>query len=118
MRFSIRELLWVMAIVALATTLFTDRQLTRRREAKWQEEKAKIKEAASVAVAAAQRRLLPLRHENALLRRQEIVQMERVMNLERQLEEAQFEAQRRALIRFPSPSSPPPVHSLPNETAR
>ena len=59
MRFSIRELFWLTAIVALAATVFTDRQLTRRREAKWQEEKAKIEEAASAAVAAAQRRLAP-----------------------------------------------------------
>jgi hypothetical protein len=107
MRFSIRELFWLTAIVALAATVFTDRQLTRRREAKWQEEKAKIEEAASVAVAAAQRRLLPLRHENALLRRQEILQMERMSELERKLEEGQFETHHRALIRFPSPASPP-----------
>ena len=86
MRFSIRDLMWLMAVVALAATVFTDRQHMLRQRAKLAEEKVEIEEQASAAVDAAQKRLVPLRHDNAILRHQIVVQMEKQMQLERQLD--------------------------------
>jgi len=86
MRFTIRDLLWLMAVVGLAATVFTDREHMRRQRLQLAEEKKKIEDDASAAVAAAQKRLGPLRHENAILRHQAVVQMEKRVELERRLE--------------------------------
>src|SRR5262245_6800800 len=86
MRFSIRELLWLMTIVALVATLFADRQRMQRQQAKWVEEKNRIEETASARVAAAHKQLAPLRHDNAILQHQVFVGLEKQVDLERKLD--------------------------------
>jgi len=86
MRFSIRDLLWLMAVVGLAATVFTDRENMRRQRFKLAEEKMSIEADASAAVAAAQKQLVPLRHDNAILRHQAVLHLEEQAKLERKLE--------------------------------
>ena len=115
MRFSIRDLLWLMAVVALAATVYTEGVQMRRQAAKWAAEKAKLEQDAAVALAAMRARADGLRQQNALLQHQLVVQLEKA----RQQDEAeQRERAAAALSRFRKPQSAAPSVSLPDEAER
>jgi hypothetical protein len=86
MRFSIRDLLWLMAVVALATSLFVHQRLMWHMQTSWATERSKLRVDAEAAALAADKQLDALRNENALLRHQVVTQMEKQRELERRVE--------------------------------
>jgi len=111
MRFSIRDLLWLMVVVALAATLYTERVQMQRAQARWNElsEKQAQESAAAEATLRAQANLL--RQEKLILHHQLVVQLEK----ERQREADEAQRRRAAVLsRLGRPRPPSPV-VLPDE---
>src|SRR5262245_58144333 len=115
MRFSTRDLLWLMAVVALAATIYAERVQMRRMQAKWVVEKAKIEEDTAAELAAMSSRVKSLRHENALLSHQLVVQMEK----EQRRDEVTNRDQDAATpSRFRRPQPVAPTFGLPDAAAK
>jgi hypothetical protein len=77
MRFSIRDLLWLMAVVALGATVFAERAQMQRQTKKWAAEKLKLQQESAAALAAMTARADGLRNQNALLQHQLVVLLEK-----------------------------------------
>jgi hypothetical protein len=109
MRFSIRDLLWLMAVVALAATVAMERLAMRRQAASHVREREVQKQQAAMTVALKDARIRGLAEQNALLQHQLVVSLER----QRQAEEAQ--RQPAAAPRpFPVPTIPMPLEEAPD----
>jgi hypothetical protein len=105
MRFSIRDLLWLMAVVALAATIYADRVHMQRQAQRWAAEKSKLEQESAEALAAMKARAEGLRQQNALLQHQLVVRLEK----ERQREEE--DARRGPPAPLPSPIRRAPPRS-------
>jgi ABC-type multidrug transport system fused ATPase/permease subunit len=66
MRFSIRDLLWLTAVVALAATVCTDRVRMARQARQWAEEKATVQRETAAAMAEMRAKVAQMRTENLL----------------------------------------------------
>jgi hypothetical protein len=111
MRFSVRDLLWLMAVVALSATMYADRVRAQRQAQKWAAEKEKLQQESAVAQAVLKARVDGLREQNALLQHQLVIRLER----ERQRDVADAEQTRSAAFHSrPRPASSPAT-SVPDE---
>lgn len=66
MRFSIRDLLWLTALVALVATIYSDRLRTSRQQRKWAEEKAQVASETAAAIARMQAKVTEVRVQNLM----------------------------------------------------
>jgi hypothetical protein len=57
MRFSIRDLIWLTAVVALAATVYTDRIRVERLARQWAQERAEVKRETAAAIAEMQSKI-------------------------------------------------------------
>ena len=111
MRFSIRDLLWLMAVVAVAATLYAARMEIQQRAARWAAEQA----AQEQQFAAEKQKLIEvasrLDHENALLKHQ------MTLRLQEDLRREAAELERRSPNTFlpDSPKHAAPVLALPED---
>jgi TolA-binding protein len=109
MRFSIRDLLWLTAVVALAATVWTERTLRRRQAQQWQTEKAAIQQESAARLSAMQANVNRLRGEIAILRHEAVVEMEERRQRESQKSSRQqFAAQaaQKRPVKLPRPVLP------------
>jgi hypothetical protein len=61
MRFSIRDLIWLTAVVALAATIYTDRIRVERLARQWAAERAEVERETAAALAQMQHKLTGMR---------------------------------------------------------
>ena len=61
MRFSIRDLIWLTAVVALAATIYTDRIRVQRLARQWAAERAEVERETAAAIAQMQHKLNGMR---------------------------------------------------------
>src|SRR5262245_43313611 len=110
MQFSVRDLLWLMAVVALAATVYAERVHLRRLTARWEEASERSARENAVQQAELRAHISGLRERNAILQHQLVVRLER----ERQREAESAERPKGATIpaRFSQPGlrpGPPPI---------
>ena len=98
MRFSIRDLLWLTAVVALAATVYTDRVRMARRARQWEAEKATVQRETAASIAEMRAKVAQMRTENLLQEHRFHLQLtaER-QRYERQIEQARAAATESAL---------------------
>ena len=101
MRFSIRDLLWLTAVVALAATLYTERVQMQRAQAKWNELSEKQAQESANAQALLLAKLTGLRNEYLILQHQLVVQIEK--ERQREVDEAARRQREAVLSRFSRP---------------
>ena len=92
MRFSIRDLLWLTAVVALAATVYTDRIRMARQARQWAEEKATVQRETALAISEMRAKVAQMRAENLLQEHRFQVQL----TAERQRYEREIELARAA----------------------
>jgi len=101
MRFSIRDLLWLTVVVALAATLYTERVQMQKAQAKWNELSEKQAQESAAAEALLLARLKGLREQNLILQHQIVVQIEK--DRQREADEAARRLREAAVIRTGRP---------------
>jgi hypothetical protein len=98
MRFSIRDLLWLTAVVALAATIYSDRIRVARLQQKWAAEKALVQRETAAAVALMQAKVAEVRAQNLMQEHRFDMQLaaERLHH-QRELDHLRIESARRDL---------------------
>ena len=76
MRFSIRDLIWLTAVVALAATVYTDRIRVQRLARQWAEERATVERETAEAIAEMQGKLNGMRAASLMQEHRFNVQLE------------------------------------------
>jgi len=66
MRFSIRDILWLTAVVALVATVYTDRIRVARWKRQWAEEKATVERETALAIAEMRAKVREVQAQNLL----------------------------------------------------
>jgi hypothetical protein len=107
MRFSIRDLVWLTVVVALAATIYAERVTTKRLVAKWNELSEKQAQESAAAIAALRAKAAGLYQQNLILQHQLVVQIEK--QRQREAEEAQLQRRAAVLSRFSQPLPQSPV---------
>lgn len=95
MRFSIRDLMWLMAVVALVVTVGGERLASQRQNARWQEERARREQESAAELAMREARIRGLGEQNALLQHQIVVLLERAREQEAKMAEREEAARRK-----------------------
>lgn len=111
MRFSIRDLLWLMAVVALGATLYAERVRLRRLTIQWEQMSEKQTQENAAAQAALRATISRVVESNNILRHQITVHLDR-----EQKRDAAEAARAQSKPRLPrsAPRSPLPLVNLPN----
>jgi hypothetical protein len=93
MRFSIRDLIWLTAVVALVATVYADRIRVERLARQWAAERAEVERETAAAIAQMQHKLNGLRAANLMQEHRFNVQLaEERQRHSRELERARTEA--------------------------
>ena len=75
MRFSIRDLIWLMAVVALGATVYADRIRVERLARQWAEERATVERETAAAIAEMRNKVNGMRVQNLMQEHQFNVQL-------------------------------------------
>jgi hypothetical protein len=109
MQFSIRDLLWLMAVVALAATVYADRVHLRRLAARWEAESERTAQENAARMHELQAHLNVLRDQNAILQHQIVVELERERQREAETAERARAAPLPVRLGLPQLPRPPSV---------
>jgi hypothetical protein len=97
MRFSIRDLMWLMAVVALVVTVGSERLAWQRADARWLEERARREKEVAAELAMRDARIRGVREQNALHQHQIVVLLEQVRELESKAAQREDSARRKII---------------------
>jgi membrane protein required for beta-lactamase induction len=98
MRFSIRDLMWLMAVVALIVTVGSERLAWQRQNARWHEERARREQETAAELADRDARIRGVREQNALHQHQIVVLLEQVRELEARAAEREAAVRRKTRL--------------------
>lgn len=114
MRFSIRDLMWLMVVMALAATLYSERMRIRLLTARWEQASAKQSQQNAAAQSRLRKAIDRWKEQCNILQHQIVVHLEREQR--RDAEDAARQQARVTILR-PKQVEPLPFANIPDEAA-
>jgi len=113
MRFSIRDLIWLTAVVALAATVYVDRVKTKQMVAQWQQLHETELQRTTLEMGQLRATINGLRQQNALVQHQLVIELEKA----RQRDDEENRQRAAAILSRPGRTRlAAPIESPPDES--